>query len=115
MITKAQAEYAEQRYGVKLPTWLDANDMAPGIPALARAVAGSLQRGMRLRRTAAVLLKEHQRLIVDAAALLDGRKITENLDEPRSLAGALRALADHEELLAPLVQALYEATDEPHP
>jgi hypothetical protein len=115
MISRMQAEYAERRYCVKLPTWLDANDMGPGTPALARAVAAGLQQGIQMRSGVAALIRLHQKMLADAVELLAAREVTEDLDDRTSVPRALKALAEHEERLAPLVQALYEATDVPHP
>jgi hypothetical protein len=114
MISKMQAEYAQHRYAVQLPTWLDANDMGCGIPALARAVAAGLQQGIQMRAGVASLIRLHQKTLAEAAELLAAREVTEDPDERKSVPSALRALAEHEERLAPLVQALHEATDEPH-
>lgn len=116
MITKEQAAFAERRYGLKLPTWLDAQDMDVSTAALARAVARRLRDVMDKRNGLRRLVAKHRADADYLLAILNrGETITETLDERMSMREAAERLADAEEQLEPLVLALYEATDEPHP
>lgn len=116
MITKEQAAFVKLRYGVDLPTWLDAQDMDVPTAALGRAVAQRLRQVMNGRSTLRALIRGHR---ADAdyllAALNRGEEIAETLHERMGMREAAERLADAEEQLTPLIQALYEATDEPHP
>lgn len=116
MITKDQAAFALIRYGVQLPTWLDAKDVDPATAALGRAVARRLQDVMTKRTGLRKLINKHR---ADADYLLGiltrGEVFTETLDERMSMREATERLADAEDQLATLVLALHEATDEPHP
>jgi hypothetical protein len=116
VISKDQAAFAEMRYGLKLPTYLDAEDVDPPTAALGRAVARRLADVMTRRIGLRKLVAKHR---ADADFLLAhlnrGEAISETLDERMSMREAAERLADAEEQLEPLVVALYEATDEPHP
>lgn len=116
MITRDQATYAELRYGVVLPTWLDVEDMDPATAALARAVAAGLRRVMDMRNRLRRALYEHAADIEAAREMLDsGAEISEDLHERTSVAAALKAIANLEQILEPVVVALHDALDEPHP
>lgn len=116
MITKEQAAFAERRYGLKLPTWLDAQDLDTATAALARAVSRRLREVMDKRVDLLALVKQHA---ADGEFLLGflrlPKEISATLAERTSLREAAERLADAEEQLEPLVLALCEATDEPHP
>jgi hypothetical protein len=116
MITREQSLYAERRFGVTLATWLDAEDMDPAAAALARAVGAGLRRAMEMRSGLRRALRQHADDIAATREMLEsGREITEDLPHRVAVADALKAIADLETTLEPVVAALYQAWDEPHP
>lgn len=115
MITKDQALYVDRRYGITLPTWLDAQGMDTATAALTRAVCAGLRRAMQMRTGLRVLLRQHAEDVASARALLEsGVEIEEDFPARMSVADALKAIADLEQTLGPVIQALHEATNETH-
>jgi hypothetical protein len=116
MITRDQATYAELRFGVVLPTWLDAQDLDPATAALARVLAKELRQCMAQRDGLRRLVQKHR---ADAdyllALLTRGEAFQETLPHRPSMREAAERLALREDTLQALVLAFHEATSEPHP